>query len=70
MIYSVLNMAANNAERFVALDFVKHFLEEHPKEAKSIVSKVVLAAQARHAARKAREMVQRKNERFGLLLYA
>ncbi len=37
------------------------YLEEHPKEAKAIISKVVLAAQARHAARKAREMVQRKN---------
>lgn len=38
-----------------------NYLEEHPKEAKQIISKVVLAAQARHAARKAREMVQRKN---------
>lgn len=37
------------------------FLEENPKEAKQIIQKVVLAAQARHAARKAREMVQRKN---------
>lgn len=37
------------------------YLEEHPKEAKTIISKVALAAQARHAARKAREMVQRKN---------
>jgi DNA gyrase subunit B len=37
------------------------WLEEHPKEAKIIVGKVVLAAQARHAAKKAREMVQRKN---------
>lgn len=37
------------------------YLEEHPREAKLIVNKVVLAAQARHAARKAREMVQRKN---------
>ncbi|MFN7489214.1 MAG: toprim domain-containing protein, partial [Chryseotalea sp.] len=40
---------------------LNNFLEEHPKEAKLIVSKVILAAQARHAARKAREMVQRKN---------
>jgi DNA gyrase subunit B len=38
-----------------------NYLEEHPKEARAIVSKVILAAQARHAARKAREMVQRKN---------
>ncbi|KAA3630836.1 MAG: DNA topoisomerase (ATP-hydrolyzing) subunit B [Bacteroidetes bacterium] len=38
-----------------------HFLEEHPDEAKKIIDKVILAATARHAARKAREMVQRKN---------
>jgi DNA gyrase subunit B len=37
------------------------YLEEHPKEAKLIIDKVILAAQARAAARKAREMVQRKS---------
>ncbi|HOO82966.1 MAG TPA: DNA topoisomerase (ATP-hydrolyzing) subunit B [Prolixibacteraceae bacterium] len=41
------------------------YLEEHPRDAKQIVQKVVLAAQARHAARKAREMVQRKNVMSG-----
>ncbi len=40
---------------------LQEYLEEHPKEAKQIISKVILAAQARQAARKAREMVQRKN---------
>lgn len=40
---------------------LSYYLEEHPKEAKTIVNKVVLAATARHAARKARELVQRKN---------
>ncbi|MCQ2128236.1 MAG: DNA topoisomerase (ATP-hydrolyzing) subunit B [Bacteroidaceae bacterium] len=42
-----------------------HYLEEHPKEAKLIVDKVVLAAQARIAARKARESVLRKNPMTG-----
>ena len=41
------------------------YLEEHPKEARTIVDKVVLAATARHAARKAREMVQRKSPLSG-----
>lgn len=42
-----------------------NYLEEHPKEAKTIVDKVILAATARHAARKAREMVQRKSPMSG-----
>ena len=41
-------------------EHLNNYLEEHPKEAKTIFDKVVLAAQARQAARKAREMVQRK----------
>lgn len=38
-----------------------HYLEENPRQAKKIIDKVILAATARHAARKAREIVQRKN---------
>ena len=55
-----------NSEVMGAVDIavgevLQNYLEENPKEAKLIVSKVILAAQARIAARKAREMVQRKN---------
>jgi DNA gyrase subunit B len=41
-------------------EMLNNYLEEHPREARNIVNKVILAATARHAARKAREMVQRK----------
>jgi len=47
-------------------DTLNNFLEENPKEAKRIVDKVILAANARHAARKAREMVQRKGAMSGV----
>jgi DNA gyrase subunit B len=46
-------------------DMLTNFLEENPNEAKIIVQKVMLAAQARHAAAKAREMVQRKTPMGG-----
>ncbi|MFW5755167.1 MAG: DNA topoisomerase (ATP-hydrolyzing) subunit B [Tangfeifania sp.] len=59
-----------NSEVSLAVDqavseALAHYLEENPKSAKTIVNKVVLAAQARHAARKAREMVQRKSALTG-----
>ncbi|RME00434.1 MAG: DNA topoisomerase (ATP-hydrolyzing) subunit B, partial [Bacteroidetes bacterium] len=44
---------------------LKEYVEEHPVEAKRIIEKVILAATARQAARKAREMVQRKNALTG-----
>ncbi|TCO08763.1 DNA topoisomerase (ATP-hydrolyzing) subunit B [Natronoflexus pectinivorans] len=55
-----------NGEVSLAVDqavslMLQNFLEENPKDAKAIVNKVILAATARHAARKARELVQRKS---------
>ena len=41
-------------------EMLQNYLEEHPKDARTIVQKIILAAQARNAAKKAREMVQRK----------
>jgi len=46
-------------------DMLSHYLEENPKQARMIVDKVILAATARHAARKARELVQRKGALTG-----
>lgn len=59
-----------NSEVSLAVDqavseLLTNYLEEHPRDARSIVQKVILAAQARHAARKARELVQRKNVMSG-----
>lgn len=42
-------------------EMLENYLEENPNDARAIVQKVILAAQARHAAKKAREMVQRKS---------
>jgi DNA gyrase subunit B len=59
-----------NSEVSISVDqavseMIKNYLEENPRAARIIVNKVILAAQARHAARKAREMVQRKNALTG-----
>ncbi|OFY38812.1 MAG: DNA gyrase subunit B [Bacteroidetes bacterium GWF2_40_14] len=55
-------MAAVSQATTVALD---NYLEENPKDARNIIDKVILAATARHAARKARELVQRKTVMSG-----
>jgi len=46
-------------------EVIKHYLEENPRDARKIMEKVILAATARHAARNAREMVQRKTALTG-----
>ena len=59
------NSEVAGAVQQAVAETLTNYLEEHPKEAKMIVDKVVLAAQARIAARKARENVQRKNPMTG-----
>lgn len=54
------NREVTSAVSQAVSQMLENYLEEHPNDAKTIVQKVILAAQARHAARKAREMVQRK----------
>ncbi len=54
------NNEVSGAVNIAVSEMLENYLEEHPKDAKQIVEKVILAATARHAARKAREMVQRK----------
>lgn len=55
------NSEVSGAVDKIVGEMLTNFLEEHPNEAKTIVQKVVLAAKARQAAKKAREMVQRKS---------
>ena len=59
------NPEATSAVSQATAAAMDQYLEEHPKEAKTIVEKIVLAATARAAARKAREMVQRKSPMGG-----
>ncbi|RYC53418.1 DNA topoisomerase (ATP-hydrolyzing) subunit B [Flagellimonas olearia] len=55
------NREVTSAVSQAVSEMLSDYLEEHPEDAKQIVEKVKLAAQARHAAAKARELVQRKN---------
>ncbi len=54
------NSEVSGAVNVAVAEMLENYLEEHPKDAKQIVDKVILAATARHAAKKARELVQRK----------
>ncbi|WP_299189683.1 DNA topoisomerase (ATP-hydrolyzing) subunit B [uncultured Aquimarina sp.] len=54
------NREVTSAVSQAVSEMLENYLEENPADAKTIVQKVILAAQARHAAKKAREMVQRK----------
>ena len=54
------NREVTSAVSQAVSEMVENYLEENPVDAKIIIQKVILAAQARHAAKKAREMVQRK----------
>ena len=59
------NREASAAVSQAVSEMLTDYLEEHPDDAKRIVEKVVIAATARHAAAKARELVQRKNVMSG-----
>ncbi len=59
------NSEVTSAVSACVAEMLENYLEEHPKEARIIVDKVILAAKARIAAKKAREMVQRKNVLVG-----
>lgn len=59
------NREVTSAVSQAVSEMLENYLEENPNDARVIVQKVILAAQARHAARKAREMVQRKTVMSG-----
>lgn len=59
------NREVTSAVSQAVSEMLENYLEEHPNDARTIVQKVILAAQARHAAKKAREMVQRKTVMSG-----